>query len=143
MGFRIRHVAHARALIRSRSNAAGGRAYFIPTSVPNAVALLLQISDRDLEILDGPVDQLYFLHKNKGGVDFYWIVNNSAEPRTNLLRLHATGRPERWDAQSGKRQGIFYQTEGEHTVVRLALGGWDASLHCLRSFRACAAAATP
>ncbi len=110
-----------------RSNAAGGRAYFVPTSVAKVVDLLLQISDPDLKILDGSADHLYFLHKKKEGVDFYWVVNDSAEPRTNVLRLHATGRPERWDAQSGKRQGVFYQTDGEHTVVRLALGPWDAA----------------
>ena len=34
---------------------------------------------------------------------------------------------ERWDAESGKRQDVFYQTDGEHTVVRLALGPWDAA----------------
>ena len=75
-----------------RSNDLGGRAYFLPASAPNLVDLLLQISDPDLKVVDGPVDHLYFLHKKKEGVDFYWVVNDSAEPRTNLLRLHARGR---------------------------------------------------
>jgi len=120
-------TAPTRQRFTLRSNASGGRAYFVPGSADDAVDLLLQIAERDLDIVGGPIDHLYFLHKKKEGLDFYWVVNDSATPRTNLLRLQATGRPERWDAHTGKRLPLFYRTEGSHTVVRLALAPWDAA----------------
>jgi hypothetical protein len=110
-----------------RSNASGGRAYFVPGSVDDAVALLATVLDRDFDIVSGPRAHLYFLHKKKDGTDFYWVVNDSAVPRTNLLRLRAAGRAERWDAVTGQRSPVFYQTETSSTLVRLALGPWDAA----------------
>ena len=110
-----------------RSNAHGGRAYFVRGSVDDAVALLSKISDRDFEIAGGPRGHLYFLHKKKQGADFYWVVNDSAAARTNLLLLRAAGRPERWDAVTGERSPIFYQSRNAATLVRLALGPWDAA----------------
>ena len=110
-----------------RTNANGGRAYLMDTAVEDAVALLGSITDRDFEIVSGPRGHLYFLHKKKDGSDFYWIVNDSETPRTNLLQLRATGRPERWDAVTGERSPAFYQTRDAATLVRLALGPWDAA----------------
>jgi hypothetical protein len=95
--------------------------------VDDAVALLAKILDRDFEIVSGPREHLYYLHKKKAGADFYWVVNDSAGPRTNLLRLRATGKAERWDAVTGQRFPVFYQTETSSTLVRLALGPWDAA----------------
>lgn len=110
-----------------RRNEKGGRAYFVAGSVEDVAALLGEIAERDVEVADGPVDNLYALHKQKDGVDFYWVVNDTAKARTNFLRLHATGRPERWDAVTGKREALFYQTAGRHTLVRLTLHPWDAA----------------
>lgn len=110
-----------------RSNAKNGRAYFVSSSVEDAVALLAEITDHDVEVVKGPAEHLSVLHKTKDGIDFYWVVNDSPEPRTNLLRFRAGGRPERWDAVSGKREPVFYQTHGSVTLVRLTLGPWDAS----------------
>ena len=110
-----------------RSNAKNGRAYFVCSSVEDAVALLAEITDHDVDVMEGPAEHLSVLRKKKDGIDFYWVVNDSPEARTNLLRFGAGGRPERWDAVSGKRESIFYQTHGSGTVVRLTLGPWDAS----------------
>jgi len=110
-----------------RSGAGGGSAYFVSGSVDDAVALLDKLADRDFEITAGPKDHLYFLHKKKQDVDFYWIVNDSPTPRTNLLRLRTAGRPERWDAVTGRRAPLFYRTETTSTMVRLALGPWDGA----------------
>ena len=110
-----------------RSNTNGGRAYLVGGSVDDVVALLGRISDRDFEITGGPKGHLYFLHKKKEGADLYWIVNDTAAARTNLLLLGATGRPERWDAATGERSPLFYQTRSSGTLVRLALGPWDAA----------------
>lgn len=110
-----------------RSSSGGGRAYLVPGRVEDVVDLLGDIVERDLEVVSGPADHLYSLHKQKDGLHFYWLVNDSASPRTNLLNFRATGRPERWDATSGKRLPLFYQTDRSRTVVRLALGPWDAT----------------
>jgi glycosyl hydrolase family 106( putative alpha-L-rhamnosidase)/glycosyl hydrolase family 2 len=110
-----------------RSNVRGGRAYFVPGNVENLVALLGQIVDHDVEIVSGPTDHLYVLHKQKEGIDFYWIVNDTPSPRTNLLRFRAAGRPERWDAVTGKRDHVYYQSAGPRTLVRLTLHPWDAT----------------
>jgi hypothetical protein len=110
-----------------RSNSAGGRAYFVPGSVGDLLELLGQIVERDVEVVDGPAENLYVLHKRKESIDFYWVVNDTPTPRTNLLRLRASGRAERWDAHTGKRMPVFYQTQGSQTLVRLALAAWDAA----------------
>jgi hypothetical protein len=109
-----------------RTNPKGGRAYFVPGPVDNVVGLLNQIVDRDVSLASGPTSHLYVLHKQKSGIHFYWVVNDTSEPRSNVLRLRATGRPERWDAVTGKREPVFYQTIGAHTLVRLTLQPWDA-----------------
>jgi alpha-L-rhamnosidase/Glycosyl hydrolase 2 galactose-binding domain-like len=116
-----------------RTNASGGRAYFVSGSVDDAVALLAKILERDFTIVSGPRGHLYFLHKKKEGTDFYWVVNDSAAPRTNLLRLRCTGKAERWDAVTGQRSPVFYQTDSSSTLVRLALGPWDAAYIVLDS----------
>ena len=110
-----------------RKNSAGGRAYFVPGSVADLLELLNQISEPDARVVEGPVDHLYVMHKHSDGTHFYWVVNDTAEQRTYLLRLRAKGRPERWEAYTGKRAPLFYQTDSEHTNVRLKLGPWDAA----------------
>ncbi len=112
---------------RLKQNSAGGRAYFVPGSVPDLIQALREAIDPDVEVVDGPTDHLYVLHKIKSGVHLYWIVNDTAEPRTNTLRLRARGRPERWNAHTAERLPLFYQTLGEKTLVRLTLGPWDAA----------------
>jgi len=109
-----------------RSNGSGGRAYFVPGSVEDCVALLGEIVDHDVDVVSGPAEHLYVLHKKKEDIDFYWVVNDTPDPRTNLLRFKAVGRPERWDAATGKREPVFYQTVGSHTLVRLTVHPWDA-----------------
>lgn len=110
-----------------RSNSSGGRAYFVPGPAEDVVALLSQIVDHDVDVVSGPADHLYVLHKKKEGIDFYWVVNDTPDPRTNLMRFRASGRPERWDAATGKRAPVFYQTTGSRSLVRLTLQPWDAT----------------
>jgi hypothetical protein len=88
---------------------------------------LRQIVLCDCEIVDGPVENLFTMRKTKDGREFYWIVNDSAEVRTNLLRLRSVGKPERWDAQTGLRAPLFYENQPHGTIVRLKLDQWDAA----------------
>ncbi len=113
---------------RLKQNSAGGRAYFLTGSAMDLIELLKQIiTDPDVDVEQGPTDHLYVLHKIKQGIHLYWVVNDTAEPRTNLLSLRATGRPERWDAHTAQRSPLFYETQGQRTRVRLSLGPWDAA----------------
>jgi hypothetical protein len=112
--------------LASRLAAIGGRITRL-TRPDRGDHLLAEITDHDVDVVKGPAEHLSVLHKKKDGIDFYWVVNDSSELRTNLLRFRARGRPERWDAVSGKREPVFYQTHGSSTLVRLTLGPWDAS----------------
>ncbi len=110
-----------------RKNANGGRSYLVPGLVADVVEVIREAVDLDVELVDGPADHLFALHKRNAGVDLYWVVNDTAEPRTHMLRFKAKGRPEKWEAPTGNRSPLFYETQGSKTLVRLALGPWDAA----------------
>ncbi|HMD83281.1 MAG TPA: glycosyl hydrolase [Terriglobia bacterium] len=110
-----------------RKSASGGRSYWVPGYVTDLVEVIREVLDPDIELVEGPADNLYAMHKRNAGVDLYWVVNDKAEPRTHVLRFKAKGRPEKWEAPTGKRSPLFYETQGDKTLVRLALGPWDAA----------------
>ena len=110
-----------------RKNRNGGRSYWVMGSVADAVEIICEVVDPDVELVEGMGDRLFALHKRNDALDLYWIVNDTATPRTTLLRFKARGRAEKWDASTGKRSPLFYQTQGGKTLVRLALGAWDAA----------------
>jgi hypothetical protein len=110
-----------------RNNSGGGRSYWVTGYVADLVDIVREIVDPDVELAEGPSDHLFAMHKRNAGIDLYWVVNDSPESRTHLLRFKAKGRPEKWEAPTGKRAPLFYQTEGDKTLVRLTLGPWDAA----------------
>jgi len=110
-----------------RKGASGGRSYWVPGSVTDLVEIVRDVVDPDVELVEGLTDHLFAMHKRNTGVDLYWVVNDTPEPRTPLLRFKAKGRPEKWEAPTGKRSPLFYETQGNKTLVRLALGSWDAA----------------
>jgi len=110
-----------------RKNANGGRSYWVPGSVNDLVEVIREAVDPDVELVEGEDDRLFVMHKRNAGVDLYWVVNDKAEPRTFLLRFKAKGRPEKWDAATGKRAPLFYESQGDKTLVRVALEAWDAA----------------
>jgi hypothetical protein len=110
-----------------RKNPSGGRSYWVPGSVTDLVEIIREAVDPDIELVEGLADHLIAMHKRSAGVDLYWVVNDAPEPRTHVLRFKAKGRPEKWEAPTGKRSPLFYETQGEKTLVRLALGPWDAA----------------
>lgn len=105
----------------------GGRSYFISGSANDLVEVVREVVDPDVEIVEGADDRLFAMHKRHEGVDLYWIVNDKPEARTHMLRFKAKGRPEKWEATTGKRSPLFYQTQEGSTLARLALGPWDAA----------------
>ena len=110
-----------------RKSASGGRSYWVPGYVTDLVEVIREVVDPDIELVEGPADHLFAMHKRNAGVDLYWVVNDTPEPRTHMLRFKAKGRPEKWEAPPGKRSPLFYETQGDKTLVRLALGPWDAA----------------
>ncbi len=110
-----------------RKGPAGGRSYWVPGFVTDLVEIIREIVDPDVELVEGPDDRLFSMHKRHAGLDLYWIVNDQPEARTFLLRYKTKGRPEKWEAPTGKRSPLFYETQGNKTLVRLALGPWDAA----------------
>jgi len=110
-----------------RKSTGGGRSYWVPGYVTDLVEIIREVLDPDIALVEGPTDNLYAMHKRNAGVDLYWVVNDKAEPRTHVLRFKAKGRPEKWEAPTGKRSPLFYETQGDKTLVRLALGPWDAA----------------
>jgi hypothetical protein len=110
-----------------RKSANGGSSYWLPGSVTDLVEIIREVVDPDIELVEASSDHLFAMHKRNAGVDLYWVVNDTPEPRTHLLRFKAKGRPEKWEAPTGKRSPLFYETQGNKTLVRLALGPWDAA----------------
>lgn len=117
----------SRAAFRLKKNSAGGKAYFIQRSVTELLSAIQDYAKPDVRVLEGPTDSLHLLHKVKSGVQLYWVVNDTPQSRTNLLSLRATGKPERWDAETAERSPLFYQSLENRTAVRLSLGPWDSA----------------
>jgi alpha-L-rhamnosidase len=120
-------TAPGRGPYRLRTNPSGGRAYFIPESVPDLLVALHEVLDPDVTVCEGPAEHVFVLHKIKSGQSFYWVVNDTPQSRTNVLAFRTTGRPERWDAHTAERSPLFYQTLKDKTLVRITLNPWDAA----------------
>ena len=116
-------TVHAGRLPGSRS---AGRAYLVEGSESDLSRMLHQHVRPDAVILEGPTDNLFALRKQKQNTEFVWLVNDSPTPRVNLLELPIHGRPERWDAETGLRAPVFYQSTTSGTRIRLKLEAWDA-----------------
>jgi hypothetical protein len=110
----------------SRSNAAGGKAFFIPKEIGDLVRVLEANLDQDVKLVAGSGDHLYALHRRKEDTDFYYLVNDSGEARDNTIVLSKAGVPERWDAETGKREPLESRGASEGTEVKLHFAPWDA-----------------
>lgn len=110
-----------------RTNSGGGRSYLVAGAVADLVEIVREVVDPDVELVEGQSDHLFAMHKRNSGIDLYWVVNDTPEPRTHMLRFKAKGRPEKWEAPTGKRSPLFYETQGNKTLVRVSLGPWDAA----------------
>jgi hypothetical protein len=109
-----------------KTNSRGGKAYFVRDSVPVLVKLVEECIPLDVKVLEGGGAHFYVLHRQKLGQDFYWVVNDSEEPRRLTVQFSANGVPERWDALTGGRSPLFYRHTPSETEVALSFGPWDA-----------------
>jgi len=108
-------------------NRNGGRAYFLAGDVEKILSVVDQNIKPDVQIAAGAPDRLLYLHRIKEGRDFYWIVNDTDQPRTATLSLSTQGRPELWDPTTGKKRDMTHWAENDRTFVPLELDAWDAA----------------
>jgi hypothetical protein len=109
-----------------QQNDSGGRACFVSRDVEALIDLLDSGLPKDVRVVSGSSAGFFFEHREKMGTNYYWMVNDSERPRTSEVLFSVRGRPEKWDALSGRRSPLFYVNRPEGTEVRLDFGPWDA-----------------
>ena len=107
-------------------NSAGGQSFYVAESVETLIDLLDAHVPKDLKIIFGSSENLFFQHRARSGQDYYWLVNDTNRPRTVRLEFAASGIPEKWDALTGQRSSVFYVNRPTGTEVLLNFDPWDA-----------------
>ena len=107
-------------------NANGGHSFYVSESVEILIDLLDTNILRDARVVSGSPDHLFLQHRAKSGLDYYWLVNDTAHTRTNRVWFSTVGVPEKWDALTGKRSPLFYVNRPNGTEVWLDFDSWDA-----------------
>jgi hypothetical protein len=107
---------------------AGGKrvSFYIEDSVDAMIATLDAHVEKDVRVLSGPEQHLFFEHRSKLNSDYYWVVNDTDRTRVNEVHLEVTGIPEKWNALTGKQEPLFFVNDSSGTAVRLNLDPWDA-----------------
>ena len=100
--------------------------YYIDDSVDELISALDMHVPKDVKIVSGPEQHLYFQHRSKLQTEYYWVVNDTDRKRINEVHFAAKGIPERWDALTGERKPLLYTNTDSGTDVRLNLDSWDA-----------------
>lgn len=112
--------------IVARTNAAGGKAFFVPKNIEDVVRLLAENVNQDVKLTAGPSDHLYALHREKEGTAFYYFVNDSGDASDNTIVVSTKGVPERWNALTGEREPLESRTTAAGTELNLHFSPWDA-----------------
>jgi hypothetical protein len=107
-------------------NGSNGQSFYVSESVETLIDLLDAHLPKDTQVVSGPSDHLYVQHREKTGRSYYWLVNDTAGPRSTHVLFSTSGIPEKWDALTGKRSPLFYVNRPEGTEVWLDFGPWDA-----------------
>jgi hypothetical protein len=105
---------------------AAGKAFFIRENVDDLFPILDANLPRDIAVLNGSHRHLGALHRAKGGLDYFWMVNDSVSPRDQRFLLRAKGIPEKWDASTGQRSPLESRATAQGTEVKLHFDPWDA-----------------
>ncbi len=121
--------ANAHNVVRAYSeqqSPGGGKAYFIASETETLIDLLDAHLRKDARVIEGPEPSLFYQHREKQGLPYYWMVNDTDRPRVNRILFSQSGVPEKWDALTGERSPLFYVNRPEGTEVRLSFAPWDA-----------------
>lgn len=113
-------------LVAANRSAGGGRAFFVRENVSQVLPILNEVLPRDVAPVGGNPKQWGALHREKDGLQVYWIVNDSAQARDQVFRLSVKGVPEKWDAATGERQPLESRVTRDGTEVTLRFDPWDA-----------------
>ena len=82
----------------------------------------------DFRIVGGRAEGLRFVHRSTDSAEIYFLANISPTP-TGELRASFRCRglkPMKWDAGTGRRSEVYYETVGDRTEVLLAFGEDDS-----------------
>jgi hypothetical protein len=117
---------------QGNTSKAGGKAFFVKEDIEELLQLLDKNLYRDMQVIEGPKDNLFCLHRRKEGVDFYWVVNDSGGARDNTVRLAKGLRAEKWDASDARREPLYCSVHEGGLQVRLHFDPWEAYYVVLR-----------
>ena len=126
----IAAIAHAiwgespkQGLGACRTNARGGRSYFLPAEPSTEQMQQVITGDAGihptLEVLEGDTNHwLHVLHRVKAGCDVFFITNqdHAGPARTFKLRARAAGRPQCWDAMRNTIRDLAFKRVDENTA---------------------------
>ena len=94
----------------------------IRSDIAPVFARLAAVQPREAEITRGDADHIFVSHRRSGDLDWYWVVNDSAESREIRMKFPTPGVSERWDAETGARTPLASDSAG----VALHFDSWDA-----------------
>ena len=111
-----------------KTNAAGGRSYFLPEKPTPAELQKLLEGDAGirpaLEVVSGDTGNwLHVLHRQKAGCDVFLICNQNREgaARPFTFRTAVKGTPEIWDPMRNEITCVPSKRDGNHTELSLML----------------------
>lgn len=118
-----------------RTNAQGGRSYFLP-ELPDVATLTAALHGDAgvkpvVEVLAGETDNwLHVLHRHKDGRDIFLICNqdHEGEAKDFRLRLRTEGHPEIWDPMRNEITSIPVSREDEGVSFPLRLEPMESVL---------------
>ncbi len=103
-----------------------GRARFVRENIDEIFPILDARLPRDIDLAGGSRLHWGAAHRSKDGLEYYWLVNDSAEVRDQKFLLGVKGVPEKWDAATGLREPLFSRPTATGTEVTLHFEAWDA-----------------
>jgi hypothetical protein len=106
----------APGLTASKTNAAGGRSYFLPGQASVADVRQALVEDAGvrptLDVIKGETGNwLHVLHRIRSGRDTFLVCNqhHEGEARAFTFRIQAAGEPECWDAMRNEITAVPYR----------------------------------
>lgn len=107
-------------------NSGGGQSFYVAESVETLIDLLDAQVPKDVKLVSGSRENLFFQHRIQNGQDYYWLVNDTNRSRTLRMQLSTSGIPEKWDALTGQHSSVFYVNRPTGTEILLNFAPWDA-----------------
>jgi len=105
----------------------GGKAFFVEEDVKEISRILDGAFQPDFRMKDASLEgHIFYEHRRKHGVDYYWLVNDSEDAKDYSAVFSAKGSAQKWDAETAAPQPVYYHSIPEGTEVRLHFEPWDA-----------------